>query len=119
MSHSKKDLLTEIDFTLDQLIQNAEVLSNISSNLSYEQEIDALHKTQESLLARLMHLDQSLEKMRCMETDHIRSKLNHYSILNPSINEDVVTYFDRKKKHTRKPLSKKPKIHTKRKKAAI
>lgn len=110
-SEGEKDLLAEIDSTLDQLISNAEILGKISSNPSYEEEVTALHKTQESLLAHLMHLDQSLEKKRHHETEQIRSKLSHFSILNPSINDEVVTYFDEKKKRKRKLPSQKPKIH--------
>ena len=113
-SVAEKELLEEIDSTLDQLISNAEVLGKISSNPSYTEEVAALHKTQESLLARLMHLDQSLEKKRRTEAESIRSKLENFSILNSSFNEEVATYFEGKKKRKRAPSKQKPKIHRKR-----
>ncbi|MEM8628594.1 MAG: hypothetical protein AAGF04_00735 [Chlamydiota bacterium] len=52
-----EDLLIEIDATIDRLIENAEAmegkeLSPVEKNL--------LERTQESLLARMLHVDQQL-----------------------------------------------------------
>lgn len=59
-----EDVLTEIDVTLDQLIQNAEAIQNVELNELSEMEIDAFKKTQESLVQHLIHMDQFLEKKR-------------------------------------------------------
>ena len=58
---ARKRLLAEIDITIDQLIQNGETLRRITSDPQYQVEAAALEKTQESLLAHLMHLQEYLE----------------------------------------------------------
>lgn len=55
-----EEIVQEIDKTLDQLIQNAEVISGVDLKELSESEMDAFQKTQESLLQRLMHMDQML-----------------------------------------------------------
>ena len=55
-----EEIVQEIDKTLDQLIQNAEVISGVDLKELSESELDAFQKTQESLLQRLMHMDQML-----------------------------------------------------------
>ena len=62
MIKSSKDLVGEIDQTIDQLIENAKVLHMISSETLYEEEMLALAKTQESLIAHLIHMDEILRK---------------------------------------------------------
>jgi len=62
MMHSSKDLIFEIDQTIDQLIENAKVLEIISAQSCYEHELNALEKTQESLIAHLIHMDEILKK---------------------------------------------------------
>lgn len=57
----RREVLNEIDETLDQLIKNAAALKEVSSDPLFKHETEALQKTQESLLARLIHLDQFLE----------------------------------------------------------
>ncbi|WP_420421211.1 hypothetical protein [Simkania sp.] len=59
---ARKELLTEIDTTIDQLIENGETLQRISSDPKYTVEAAALEKTQESLLAHLMHLQSYLQE---------------------------------------------------------
>jgi hypothetical protein len=59
-----EEILSDIDTTLDKLIENAESISGVNlSNISKE-EIDAFQKTQESLLAHLISMDQMLETKR-------------------------------------------------------
>jgi hypothetical protein len=55
-------IVQEIDETLDQLIQNAEVLSHVSIEELTPHELDAFQKTQESLLHQFLRLDASLSK---------------------------------------------------------
>lgn len=57
----KKDILADIDGTLDQLIENAKVIREIGNKPLFECETEALQKTQESLLARLLHRETLLE----------------------------------------------------------
>lgn len=62
MMEARNILLAEIDKTIDQLIQNEETLKKISCDPFYEIEAAALEKTQESLLAHLMHLQDFLKE---------------------------------------------------------
>ena len=59
---SRRELLNEIDETLDQLIKNAAALKDVANDPLYETEVEALHKTQTSLLAHLLHLDRFLKE---------------------------------------------------------
>ena len=59
----RREIQNEIDATLDQLIKNAAALREFSSDQELKTELEALHKTQESLLARLIHLEEYLEKV--------------------------------------------------------
>jgi len=50
-------IVQEIDKTLDQLIRNAEAISNADLQALSETEVDAFQKTQESLLQHLLSMD--------------------------------------------------------------
>lgn len=56
---NRREILKEIDATLDQLIKNAAALKDVADDTHLSA---ALHKTQESLLAHLVHLDDFLDK---------------------------------------------------------
>lgn len=53
-------IVHEIDETLNQLIQNAEVLSQAEIEALTPQELEAFQKTQESLLHQFLRLDAQL-----------------------------------------------------------
>jgi len=55
---NRREILKEIDATLDQLIKNAAALKDVADDTHLSA---ALHKTQESLLAHLVHLDDFLD----------------------------------------------------------
>ncbi len=55
---NRREILNEIDTTLDQLIKNASALQDVADNTHLSA---ALHKTQESLLAHLIHLEDFLD----------------------------------------------------------
>ncbi len=55
---NRQEILNEIDATLDQLIKNAAALKEVADDTHL---FAALHKTQESLLAHLIHLDDFLD----------------------------------------------------------
>jgi hypothetical protein len=68
MIRSEEEVLIDIDATLDQLIQNAETMSRISLDTFFVDEVQALENTQESLFARLIHMNELLdqdEKRNC------------------------------------------------------
>lgn len=110
MIHSNADILEEIDTTIDQLLENAKALKKISLNSSYQEEFLALEKTQESLIAHLIHLDEMLKKKDRASTrqepllnSNVHDKLGRSGYLNHMLN---------KKDNFEKGHSpKKPKIH--------
>ncbi len=57
-----QQIVHEIDKTLDQLIQNAEAISNADLQALSEIELEAFQKTQESLLQHLLSMDQLMTK---------------------------------------------------------
>ncbi|MEL7431724.1 MAG: hypothetical protein AAGI90_04245 [Chlamydiota bacterium] len=82
-----EDLLLEIDTTIDRLIENAEAMEG--KELSALEE-SLLKKTQESLLARMLHADEKLaEKRSSLKKPHpkiaryqIQKKLFRFTKLN-------------------------------------
>lgn len=70
MVRSHEEILADVAMTLDQLIHNATAMNGISCDTLFTREIEALQKTQESLLARLIHMNDLLdpqEKRDCYE----------------------------------------------------
>jgi hypothetical protein len=61
MIRSGEEILADIDATLDRLIENAGVIKHVSLNALFMSEVEALQKTQESLLARLVHMHDLLK----------------------------------------------------------
>lgn len=59
-----KDILIEIDHTLDSLIQNAKSLENLEISPSSHDKIRSVKKNQERLLAHLVDLDKKIEKKK-------------------------------------------------------
>src|SRR3990167_3976023 len=66
---ASEELLTEIDTTLDQLICNAEALSNIDIKELSDIELEAFQKTQESLIHHLLHVDQRVKVQQIVHVD--------------------------------------------------
>ena len=58
---SGEEILADISSTLDQLIQNAEAIDQISLHSLKRCEVEALQKTQASLIARILHMENSLD----------------------------------------------------------
>lgn len=90
MMSSGESILADIDSTLDQLIRNADAMNQITDRKIFTSEVKAMHKTQESLLARLMHMHELYEseknilgeraqKMRLTDIEH---KLAEFGRLN-------------------------------------
>jgi hypothetical protein len=93
MIHSTDDVLTEIDSTIDQLLENAKALKKISSKEFYQEEILALEKTQESLIAHLIHMDEILKKQdrashhKPLLTSKVHDKLGRAGYLNQMLSK--------------------------------
>ena len=117
MIRSGEEILADIDTTLDQLIQNAEVLQGVHFHVTCENEIEALQKTQESLMARLIHMDLLLKeeekkgvikkKAECYGL--LQEKIKRYTLLNQRLLKDVAKRFS----------AVKPRIGRNRKKSTI
>ena len=56
-------ILSEMNQTLDQLIDNAKAIKTASLKALTSIEMDAFEKTQESLFAHILSMDELLEKM--------------------------------------------------------
>lgn len=82
MSNVEK-LLKEMDGVLDQLIDNAEKLHEISKKVIAEEELTALQSRQQELLTSLLSLDEA-----CHQAGLSKSK-KEYSKLNTSIQEKL------------------------------
>lgn len=113
MMHSNKDLIFEIDQTIDQLIQNAKVIETISAQTCYEQELNALEKTQESLIAHLIHMDEILKK----KSSFLEGEALAQSLVDTKLSQSrYIKKMLQKKEHLEETLlpgkdSLKPKIH--------
>ena len=112
MLRSKEEVLADIDATLDQLICNAEVIDRIEVRELSETEVEGFQKTQESLLARLIHMDDLLDKKKGMlrkkPSSTIEEKLIRFSELNEKL---ICTVKER--------FQKKPRVHRHRKSAVL
>jgi hypothetical protein len=81
-----REIVQNIDTTLDQLIRNAEVISRAELKDLSDTELDAFQKTQESLLQHLLQMDQILaEKQKPQDkrsaTLQIREKRQRFDQL--------------------------------------
>lgn len=82
MLRSKKDIIENIDSTLDQLIENSKILTDIADNPLYSTEYGALSKTQESLLAHLVNMDELLHQKEtegATEVEKVEEKIEQFT----------------------------------------
>lgn len=109
-----EEILHEIDATLDQLIQNAIAVETCSMNALDITEKEAFSKTQESLLAHLIHMDEKLvekrEKLKCLKKGsarlHIQEKLLKLEKLQEAQTNAISEELSIVKKHYRSHLRK-------------
>lgn len=97
MIDSSDDILIDIDETLHQLIENAQALKVAKLTGTLIHEAAALEKTQESLLARLMH------RQSLLELDRRQKTLN--SIRKEMIDHKVAQYAKSLKNRPQNPAS--------------
>ncbi len=119
MLNTGEDILNDIDATLEQLICNADIMKGITDKPLLSCEVTALQKTQESLMARLIHMQDLLEKEKKIKVRtqkmlivDIQDKLVCFGKLNAQMIEHVETRIQsRKTKRVAvRPCRKKSKI---------
>ena len=94
-----QNLVQEIDQTLDLLIKNAEMISQVDLKDLSEFELAGFQKTQESLLHHLLHVDSLLEKTTKLEKKfhpktaavQIQEKKKRFDQLNQEFNQELLT----------------------------
>jgi hypothetical protein len=106
MRTKDEEILLKVDATLDQLINNANVINQISKDAQLADELSALEKTQESLLAHLLHmqslLDRNESKSQAQPPSIAAAKISHL--------EQLSEHFQRsysKKRQTQRPVIRK------------
>ena len=103
MIRSGEEILADIDDTLDHLIENADAIKKISLSTLYISEVEALQKTQESLLARLVHMNDLLKSHKKTEEgqsslDSLEEKILRFGKLNAEIMNKAAAKIRRAKK---------------------
>lgn len=106
MVKSEEEILADIDTTLDQLIQNADAVQQISHRSLFTNEIELLQKTQESLLARLLDMQALYNSQHKKETIakaqfsfvHIERKLVRFGKLNAKMIHKLENRFKSRKR---------------------
>lgn len=108
MKHT--ELLANIDKTLDQLIKNAEVVNQFQELEPLEW--DAFQKTQSSLIAKLIYMDEQIqEKSESLKVSKrapsykIQDKLQYFQRLNRRFAKTSLTPIIRKTRKRKSPAS--------------
>jgi len=109
MKSSGEEILADLDKTLDQLIENANVINQISLNALFQDEMDALQKTQESLLSRLINMQTLLDNNPKKEHSiaPIQKKISCFGKLNAFLIKQVANHFKAREiaeKKIKKPI---------------
>lgn len=112
MIKSGEEILADIDDTLKHLIENADAIKRISFNTLYTSEVEALQKTQESLLARLIHMNDLLKGPNVNEQvqkplDSIEKKILRFS----KLNAQVINQAEARIKKAKKNLQPRVRLH--------
>lgn len=108
---SGEEVLDDLDTTLDELIVNAHTLREIQQSDRFKTEAEALEKTQESLLARILYRQQLLDEKRKLELTQraaekealIDQKIEHFAKINTELPFPVVSAL-KPKRFKRRPL---------------
>lgn len=103
--NSREEILSDMDSTLEQLIKNANAFQKISTQSLFLSEIEALQKTQESLFARLIHMEELLKPQSTHQNDRlegIEKKLARLGKLNARVINHVSRRIRKKRKRSGK-----------------
>jgi hypothetical protein len=85
MLRTQKEILAELDRTLDQLMQNASIVSAEELHVLDALELNSLQKTQESLLARFSHTQEELSEVKSQRKyENLHNKVRKMNELNSS-----------------------------------
>ena len=87
MLYYQEDILFQLGTTLDQLIQNANLLKQKNLQTLSDREIDLLHKTQESLVAKFFHTKEHLIGKAQIRSKQLERKIQQLQDLNISLSE--------------------------------
>lgn len=99
MLDSSDEIAADIEATLDLLLENAAALREAETSTFFTHEVDALKKTQESLLARLMH------RQAILDLDNKGKVLD--SIRNEEIQNKVIEFAKKGSKRQNRARSRK------------
>ena len=113
MIQSGEEILLDIDETLDQLIENTDVIKRITLNSLYTSEVEALQKTQESLLARLVHMNDLLKDRKDGKVLNTFESIEHKIIRFGKLNARMINHVASKIKRAKK--NRQPRVRTHRK----
>jgi regulator of replication initiation timing len=95
---SKEEILSDIDHTLDQLIQNVAAVRSSSWKMLEPNEIDALQKTQNSLLSRLADRQEKVSSASSpQQWKRLQKKMSLFSQLHIQWVEKMARQFGLKK----------------------
>ena len=87
MLDCQEDILSELGTTLDLLVQNAGLLKQKNLCILSDREIDLLHKTQESLVAKFFHTKEHLISKAKERRKDLEEKIQKLQDLNLSLLE--------------------------------
>lgn len=109
-----EEILFEMDTLLDQLIQNAQRLKEISAQTVSEHELEVLQNKQEELITKLLKLDSEFNKVSNSSiassptSKKIEQKLKDFQLINQNFIENISTTpglirfdFHKASKHTK------------------
>ncbi len=88
MHKTGDEILADIDQTLDQLIRNAHLLQQVSEREAFASYSARMHKTQTSLAARVLHMEELLHDTEVKADERsplyevIQKKITQYKKLN-------------------------------------
>ena len=105
---TQKEMVKEIYQTLNQLILNAEILGPILFDEEFQEEVNALMKTQESLMAHFVHMQTMLYSVyqKLMKEEDFERKIARLS----QLNQYITKALSAKKSHKVSSISSKVKI---------
>jgi len=123
MIRSGEEILVDIDDTLDHLIQNASAINCISCDPLFANEIEALQKTQESLLARLVHMnhlvDDDEKQAYFRKKPEAYTTMEHKIIRFGKLNNELINQLKKDLQDTKRSNKNRPKIRNNRKRIKV
>ncbi len=90
MLHIEEEILADLEATLDQLIENASVISESTLQVLDSFELNSLYKTQESLLARFAHIQEDIpQKALIKRYEQLHKKVEKINKLNERLMQSL------------------------------